>query len=288
MMLDDISRSLVRQALAEDMGGYGDVTSAWTVPADLRGRAEVVAREGLVLSGSPLAAAVVEAVDGECVFTQLVDEGFPVAPGLPVASVEGPVRSLLGAERTVLNFLSHLSGVATQARRFAQAVEGTDATVVDTRKTTPGLRYWEKRAVLHGGCGNHRYGLFDLVLIKNNHLRAAGGVRQAVERARAACPHYLRIEVEVESLEDLRVALEAGADIIMLDNQSLDSLRALVATARALKPEVILEASGGVNLENVRAIAETGVDIISTSAITMGAPPVDLSMTLLGPGLTRA
>ena len=137
-----------------------------------------------------------------------------------MATLEGSVRSLLGAERTMLNFLSHLSGVATQARRFAQAVEGTGATVVDTRKTTPGLRSWEKKAVVYGGCANHRYGLFDLVLIKNNHLKAAGGVRRAVRRAQEARPHYLRIEVEVESADELREALEAGADIIMLDDQS--------------------------------------------------------------------
>ena len=287
-MLDEASRSLVRTALAEDMGGYGDVTSAWTVPEGLRGRAEIVAREGLVLCGLPLAEAVMEAIDGECAFVGAAEEGSSVEQGRPVATLEGSVRSLLGAERTMLNFLSHLSGVATQARRFAQAVEGTGATVVDTRKTTPGLRYWEKKAVVYGGCANHRYGLFDLVLIKNNHLKAAGGVRRAVKRAQEARPHYLRIEVEVESADDLREAIEAGADIIMLDNQSPESLRALVALARDLRPDVILEASGGVTLENVRAVAETGVDIVSTSALTMGAPAANLSLTLLPPELIRA
>jgi nicotinate-nucleotide pyrophosphorylase (carboxylating) len=180
----------------------------------------------------------------------------------------------------MLNFLSHLSGVATQSRRFAKAVEGTGAFVVDTRKTTPGLRSWEKRAVVHGGCRNHRFGLFDLVLIKNNHLTAAGGVREAVRAAQAMRPHYIKIEVEVESELDLREAIASGADVIMLDNQDLEQLRRLVAVARDLKPDVMLEASGGVRLETVRAVAETGVDLISTSALTMGAPAADLALTL--------
>ncbi len=282
-MLEDVVQDLVRRALAEDLGGYGDITSAWTVPADLRSRAHVVAREELVLCGLPLAEAVMAAVDPGCVFSAQVADGAALVERDVAAIVEGPVRSLLTAERTMLNFLSHLSGVATQARRFARAVEDTGAVVVDTRKTTPGLRYWEKRAVVHGGCGNHRFGLFDLALIKNNHLTAAGGVREAVRRAQEARPHYIRIEVEVESEADLREAIAAGADIIMLDNQTPDSLRALAAVARSLKPDILLEASGGVTMETVRAVAETGVDIISTSAITMGAPSANLSLTLLPP-----
>jgi nicotinate-nucleotide pyrophosphorylase (carboxylating) len=190
------------------------------------------------------------------------------------------VRSILTAERSMLNFLSHLSGVATQSRRFARVVEGTAARVVDTRKTTPGLRLWEKRAVVCGGCHNHRFGLFDLVLIKNNHLTAAGGVRQAMDRVREASPGYLKIEVEVESEADLREAISCGADIIMLDNQGVESLRRLVRLARELEPKVVLEASGGITIETVRAVAETGVDLISTSALTMGAPPVDVGLTL--------
>lgn len=280
-MLDDVSRALVHHALAEDLAGYGDVTSACTVPADLLGRAEITAREELVLCGLPLAAEVMDVVDEECTLSPLLEEGTVVGDRGAVAAIEGPVRSLLTAERTMLNFLSHLSGVATQARRFARAVEGTGARVVDTRKTTPGLRYWEKRAVVYGGCANHRFGLFDLVLIKNNHLTAAGGARKAVERARAGCPHYLRVEVEVESAAGLREALEAGADIVMLDNRSTDELRVLVELARELKPGIVLEASGGITLENVRAVAETGVDIISSSALTMGAPAANLGLTLL-------
>jgi len=279
--MEEVVQDLVRRALAEDLGGYGDITSAWTVPADLRGRAHIIAREQLVVCGLPLAAAVMEAVDTGSMFEAQVEDGAELAEREVAAVIEGPVRSLLAAERTMLNFLSHLSGVATQARRFARAVEGTGAVVVDTRKTTPGLRYCEKRAVVCGGCRNHRFGLFDLALIKNNHLTAAGGVREAVRRAQEARPHYIRIEVEVESEADLREAIAAGADIIMLDNQAPDSLRALVAVARSLRPDVLLEASGGVTMETVRAVAETGVDLISTSAITMGAPSANLSLTLL-------
>jgi len=235
----------------------------------------------LVVCGLELAQAVLEEVDSGVVFTPLVEEGAEVEDRDRLVLLEGAARSILSAERTMLNFLSHLSGVATQARRFARAVAGTGAFVVDTRKTTPGLRRWEKKAVALGGCLNHRFGLFDLVLIKNNHLVAAGGVRAAVERVRAQGAGYLKVEVEVENEADLREALACGVDIVMLDNQDLESLRRLVALARGLRPQITLEASGGVTLETVRAVAETGVDLISTSAITMGAPPVDVGLTLL-------
>jgi nicotinate-nucleotide pyrophosphorylase (carboxylating) len=279
-VIEQASLLLVRQALAEDLAGYGDITSAWTVPPGLRGRAEIEARGDLVVCGLALAEAVMAEVDPRAVFTPLVEEGASVTDRDRLATIEGPVRSILTAERSMLNFLSHLSGVATQSRRFARVVEGTAARVVDTRKTTPGLRLWEKRAVVCGGCHNHRFGLFDLVLIKNNHLTAAGGVRQAMDRVREASPGYLKIEVEVESEADLREAISCGADIIMLDNQGVASLRRLVRLARELEPKVVLEASGGITIETVRAVAETGVDLISTSALTMGAPPVDVGLTL--------
>jgi nicotinate-nucleotide pyrophosphorylase (carboxylating) len=278
------SLALVRRALAEDLAGYGDVTSTWTVPLGLRARAIITAREEMVVCGLSLAAAVMHEVDPEAVFDSLVGEGAPASDGDRLATIEGQVRSILTAERTMLNFLSHLSGVATQSRRFALAVEGTTATVVDTRKTTPGLRVWEKRAVVYGGCQNHRFGLFDMVLIKNNHLTAAGGVRAAMDRVKTAHPRYIKVEVEVESEADLREAIACGADLIMLDNQTLDSLRRLVRIARELDPRVVLEASGGVTLHTVRAVAETGVDLISTSALTMGAPSVDVGLTLLTGG----
>ena len=271
---------IVQRALSEDLGGYGDITSTWTVPAALRGQAVIRARQELVVSGLALAEEVAREMDPSVMFAREAADGEVLQHGDAVARLDGSARSILSAERTMLNFLTHLSGVATQSRRFAKAVEGTGAFVVDTRKTTPGLRSWEKRAVVHGGCRNHRFGLFDLVLIKNNHLTAAGGVREAVRAAQAMRPHYLKIEVEVENEPDLREAIASGADVIMLDNQDLEELRRLVAVARDLKPDVMLEASGGVRLETVRAVAETGVDLISTSALTMGAPAADLALTL--------
>lgn len=279
-MIDQMSLDLVRRSLAEDLAGYGDVTSVWTVPAELPGEAVIEAREEMVVCGLSLAAAVMREVDPEAVFVSVVEDGAVIAGPAVLAHLEGSARSILSAERTMLNFLMHLSGVATQARRFAQAVEGSGATVVDTRKTTPGLRVWEKRAVALGGCKNHRFGLFDMVLIKNNHLEVAGGVREAMERVRAAATPYIRVEVEVESEADLREAIVCGADVVMLDNQDVESLRRLVEIAREIEPGVVLEASGGVSLATVRAVAETGVDLISTSALTLGAPPADLGLTL--------
>jgi nicotinate-nucleotide pyrophosphorylase (carboxylating) len=279
-MVNQSGMVLVRQALAEDLAGYGDITSQVTVPLELLGEADIVAREPLVVCGLELAELVLREVDERASFERMVDEGSSMAAEAVVARIAGPVRSILSAERTMLNFLSHLSGVATESRRFAQAVAGLNVRVVDTRKTTPGLRLWEKRAVVYGGCCNHRFGLFDMVLIKNNHLVAAGGVREAVQRAKGSCPHSLKIEVEVENVDDLREAIACGADVVMLDNQTPESLRELVAVARSLKPAVVLEASGGVTLENVRRVAEAGVDIISTSAITIGAPAANLSLRL--------
>jgi nicotinate-nucleotide pyrophosphorylase (carboxylating) len=280
-MSEDADLRLIRLALAEDLAGYGDITSELTVPAEQRGRAVIIARQDMVVYGLDLARTAMREVDPKAGFTARVTEGAHVKQGDTLASIDGPARSILTAERTMLNLLGHLSGVATQARRFAQAVAGTGAVVVDTRKTIPGLRLWEKRAVVGGGCHNHRFGLFDMVLIKNNHLAAAGGVRAAMDRVRLGGVHYTKVEVEVENEADLREAIACGADVIMLDNQDVASLKQLVEVARGLKRDVVLEASGGVSLETVRAVAETGVDLISTSALTMGAPPVDVSLTLL-------
>ncbi len=279
-MSEDADLRLVRLALAEDLAGYGDITSELTVPADLQGRAVITARTEMVVYGLDLARTAMREVDSVAVFTPLVEDGAEVGDRAELAAIEGPARSILTAERTMLNLMSHLSGVATQSRRFARAVAGTGAIVVDTRKTVPGLRLWEKRAVVLGGCHNHRFGLFDMVLVKNNHLAAAGGVKAAMERVKAAGAHYIKVEVEVESEADLREAIACGADIIMLDNQDLASLKHLVGVARSIRRDVVLEASGGVSLDTVRAIAETGVDLISTSALTMGAPPVDVGLTL--------
>jgi nicotinate-nucleotide pyrophosphorylase (carboxylating) len=279
-MSESADLRLVRRALAEDLAGYGDITTELTVPAGLKGRAAITARTDLVVCGLDLARTVMQEVDPLAVFTALVEDGNQAKDRVALAVIEGPVRGILTAERTMLNLLSHLSGVATQSRRFARAVAGTGAVVVDTRKTVPGLRLWEKRAVVLGGCRNHRFGLFDMVLIKNNHLAAAGGVREALDRVKTAGTDYVKVEVEVESEADLREAIACGADLIMLDNQDVQSLRHLVEVARGIKRDVVLEASGGVSLDTVRAVAETGVDLISTSALTMGAPPVDVGLTL--------
>lgn len=279
-MSADADLRLIRTALAEDLAGFGDITSQLTVAPAIKGRAEIIARQDLMVCGLDLARMVMREVDPEAKFTALVTDGAEVHDKDKLAAIEGPARSILTAERTMLNLMSHLSGVATQSQRFAQAVAGTSAVVVDTRKTTPGLRHWEKKAVLLGGCHNHRFGLFDMILIKNNHLEAAGGVRAAMDRVKRAGAHYLKVEVEVESEADLREAIACGADIIMLDNQDLASLEHLVEVARGIRRDVVLEASGGVTLHSVRAIAETGVDLISSSALTMGAPPVDISLRL--------
>ena len=278
MNVDDTSSELIRLALREDLGGYGDVTSAWTVAPETRSEGFLVARDHAVISGLDLAAAVLAEVDREAIFERLAADGSTVEPGAKLARLEGRARSLLAAERTLLNMLAHLCGVATQARRFSDAVAGTAAVVVDTRKTTPGLRVWEKKAVRDGGCANHRFGLFDMVLIKDNHLVAGGGVGATVRRAREAAPFSMKVEVEVADEQGMREALASGADIIMFDNVSGPELGRLVRLARDLARAVLLEASGRVSLETVRAIAESGVDIISSSKLTAGAPPVDVGL----------
>jgi nicotinate-nucleotide pyrophosphorylase (carboxylating) len=261
-------------ALAEDVG-EGDVTTEATVDEDAIGTAELLLREPGVVCGLGVAEAVFRALDPDLRFEPLVDEGTSVPGGTAVARVTGPERAILTGERTALNFLARLSGIATLTRRYVDAVAGTGAAILDTRKTTPGLRALEKHAVVTGGGRNHRFGLDDGVLVKDNHLRAAGSVATAVERLRSATP--LPVEVECDTLEQVSEALAAGADAILLDNMSLDELRAAVALARG---RARLEASGGVTFENVRAIAETGVDEISVGALTHSARSLDVSLEL--------
>jgi len=270
----DMLERVAFAALAEDLGD-GDVTTEATVDADATGSAELVVRESGVVCGLAVAEAVFRAVDSELRFERLVEEGASVAAGTAVARVAGPERAILTGERTALNFLARLSGIATLTRRYVDAVEGTGAAILDTRKTTPGLRALEKHAVATGGGRNHRFGLDDGVLVKDNHLRAAGSVASAVERLRAATP--LPIEVECDTLEQVSEALAAGAEAILLDNMSPDQLRSAVALARG---HARLEASGGVTLENVRAVAETGVDEISVGALTHSARSLDVSLEL--------
>lgn len=271
---------IARAALEEDLG-RGDVTSAATVPEDARARGRFVAKQELVVSGLEAARAVFhEAGGGEMGFSALAEEGERVAAGSVLAEVEGYARPMLAAERVALNLLMRLCGVATLTGRYAEAVSGTGARIADTRKTTPGLRRLEKAAVRAGGGTNHRFGLDDGVLIKDNHLALAGGVAEAVRRARANAPHLLKIEVEVESLEELREALDAGADAILLDNMTPEEVRRCAELARRRDPGVLLEVSGGISLGNVRAYAEAGPDLISVGALTHSAPAADISLEI--------
>lgn len=266
---------LIDLALDEDLG-RGDVTTASTVDADTQAVAILVARQDLVLYGLEVAEAVFTKVDPSVAFEALVADGDSLEAGTHAARITGSAASILEAERTALNFLQRLSGVATQARTYAAAVEGTNTRVVDTRKTTPGYRVLQKAAVLAGGCHNHRFDLGSGVLIKDNHIAACGSVTTAVERARARAPHSFRIEVEVESFEELDAALEAGADIVLLDNMTVDQVRE--ASAKCHAKNVLVEVSGGITLETIRGYAEAGADVISSGALTHSAGSVDLAL----------
>jgi nicotinate-nucleotide pyrophosphorylase (carboxylating) len=267
----------VRAALAEDLGLAGDITSQATLPVDATATATMSAREPGVIAGLPLAAEAFRQVGG-VTFEPLFADGASVARGDVVARVAGNARALLGAERVALNFVNHLSGIATLTQSFVEAVADTGARITDTRKTTPGLRAFQKYAVRCGGGSNHRYGLDDAILIKDNHIAVAGGVAKAYAAARAFAGHLTAIEIEVTTIEELQEAYGAGARIILLDNMDNDTLRQAV---KLVGGHAVLEASGGVTLERVRGIAETGVDYISTSQVTMGAKPLDLGLDVV-------
>ncbi|MHB1110821.1 MAG: carboxylating nicotinate-nucleotide diphosphorylase [Devosia sp.] len=265
----------VRAALAEDLGLAGDLTSQATLPPDATAFAALSAREPGVIAGLKLASEAFRQIGHGVSFEPRVTDGAAVVAGDVVARISGNARQVLGAERTALNFLNHLSGIATLTRAFVDAVEGTGARICDTRKTIPGLRAFEKYAVRCGGGANHRYALDDAILIKDNHIAVAGGVAKAYAAARAFAGHLVAIEIEVTTLAELEEALGAGATIVLLDNMDNDTLRQAVARTDG---RARLEASGGVTLQRVRAIAETGVDYISSSQITMGARPLDLGL----------
>lgn len=265
---------LIRLALLEDIGS-GDATTLSVIPAGQKSQAVVFGREPFVLSGSYPFGKVFELLDPAVEIERLCGDGDRVMPDTPVFRLEGPARAILTGERTALNFLQRYCGIATLTRRMVDAVAGTGCRLLDTRKTTPLWRRFEKEAVRHGGGVNHRFGLADGVLIKDNHIAAAGGVGEAVRRARAGAPHTLRIEVEVEDFDGLEEAIAAGADIVMLDNFSLDAMRVAVAAG---KGRVLLEASGGISLETIRSVAETGVDFVSCGALTHSARAIDLTM----------
>jgi nicotinate-nucleotide pyrophosphorylase (carboxylating) len=266
---------IVRRALEEDLGRAGDITSELTVPADARSSASLVARKAGSISGVLVARSAFQLVDPTLEFKVKVPDGSTVSADTVLAIIKGGARSLLTSERVALNFVGHLSGVATLTRAFVNAVAGTKARIVCTRKTTPGLRLLEKYAVRCGGGFNHRFGLDDAVLIKDNHLVAAGGIKPAIERVRAGLGHMAMVELEVDTLAQLEEALGLGVDTILLDNMSLDDLKRAVAMARS---RATLEASGNITLETVRAVAETGVDYISSGGITHSAPSLDVAL----------
>jgi len=275
--LDADTVELVRSALEEDIGA-GDVTTTATVSEHARARALISQKAPGVIYGLGMAESAFALLDPDARFERLVGEGQWREEGGPVLSVEGGARALLSAERTALNFLAHLSGVATMSARAARAVQGTGATVLDTRKTTPGLRALEKAAVAAGGARNHRAGLYDAILIKENHIAAAGGIAEAVERARTVAPELEEtLEVEVRDRDEIEQALAAGAPRMLLDNMDDDQLRAAVAQVAG---RARLEASGGVTLETLRARAQTGVDWVSMGALTHSAPALDLSLIM--------
>ena len=277
-MILNFDPQLVRAALAEDVGS-GDATTLATVPADAEAAAVMIAREPLVVCGLPLAEAVFKEVSPKLKLEPLVKDGQHMHKEQPLLNVSGPTRAILTAERTALNFIQRLSGVATLTARYVEAVAGTCAQILDTRKTTPGWRHLEKYAVRCGGGVNHRIGLFDRILIKDNHLAALrnespNAIAAAVGRARHQFPKLI-VEVEADTLEQVEQACEAGADIILLDNMPIGTLRAAV---RLVDRRGKTEASGGVNLATVRAIAESGVDFISVGALTHSAPAVDIGL----------
>lgn len=263
-----------RRALSEDIGS-GDIT-AQLIPAERLAHARVITRDAAVICGSAWVDAVFRQLDPRVAVHWQVADGERVAPNQPLFSLEGPARALLSGERSALNFLQTLSAVATRCRHFADLVEGTGVKLLDTRKTLPGLRLAQKYAVTQGGCHNHRIGLYDAFLIKENHIAACGGIAQAISAAHDIAPGK-PVEVEVESLDELQQALEAGADIVMLDELSLEDMRTAVGITAG---RAMLEASGGINETTLRTIAETGVDYISIGSLTKDVKAVDLSMRL--------
>jgi nicotinate-nucleotide pyrophosphorylase (carboxylating) len=268
---------IIINSLEEDLG-WGDVTTDSTIPEDVKINGNFIAKEQGVLCGIEVCKRVFELLDSTIVFEIVIVDGQKVQKGDILARISGPARSILKGERVSLNILQRMSGIATAASKYSEAIKGTNARIVDTRKTMPGLRILDKYAVLMGGCQNHRFNLSDLVLIKDNHIKAAGGITPAVSAAKKKLSHTLKIEVEVETLEQLQEALDVGADIIMLDNMSLDLMKEAV---QRTKGRALLEASGNVALEGERsakAIAQTGVDIISVGALTHSVFAMDISL----------
>lgn len=272
---DLLVQPAVMAALAEDLGRAGDLTTEATIDADARARVVIAARQAGRVAGLAFARHAFHALDPAATFTVSISDGGDVVPGAVIATIEARTRALLSAERVALNFAGRLSGVASLTARYVGLVEGTHARIVDTRKTTPGWRAFEKYAVRCGGGANHRFGLDDAILIKDNHVAACGGISNAIARARAYAGHMVKVECEVDSLSQLEEALAASADLVLLDNMKPETLREAV---RLTGGRAKLEASGGVNLQTVRAIAESGVDMISVGALTHSAPVLDIGL----------
>jgi nicotinate-nucleotide pyrophosphorylase (carboxylating) len=271
-----ILRTIVERALKEDLGS-GDLTTRLLFPKAVKAEATIQVKQEAILAGLPVAEAVFKKVDPKLKFESVVQDGAQVKPGTIVARLQGDGRSMLKGERVALNFLQHLSGIATFTARFVEAVRGTKATILDTRKTTPGLRDLEKYAVRMGGGRNHRMSLSDGILIKDNHLALAGNLKTAVQQARKKAPRGFKVEVETTNLKEVEAALSARADIILLDNMTIPQLKEAVLL---INGQTLTEVSGGVNLNAIREIASTGVDFISIGALTHSAPAVDLSMDI--------
>lgn len=279
LAVDDAALHLIDLALTEDRGA-GDWTTRWTVPARIKVQGQIVAKAEGVIAGVALAAAVFLRLDPRVDFEVIAGDGQPVGPGDTAVRIAGPGRAILTGERVALNFLQHLSGVATATRQFVNAIAGTDARILDTRKTTPGWRALEKAAVRAGGGENHRAGLYDMVLIKENHAAIAGGIAEAVRRVRDQNSRDLPIVVEIHSLEDLEEAVDAGVERLLLDNLDTATMTAMANRVRNLRQRPMLEASGNMTLERVREVAEAGVDFISVGALTHSAPALDLSLRI--------
>ena len=274
-----MNSDLIQRALVED-GAFADITTLSTVPAEQRAQGTIVTRKAGVIAGLQVAAETFQTLDPNIEVQLLVQDGATVQAGEQLMHLSGSARSLLSAERVALNFLGRLSGIATTTAQCVRAIEGLHARILDTRKTTPGLRSLEKTAVQLGGGQNHRFGLSDGVLIKDNHIKAAGGIAQAIAAARHQAPHLLKIEVECETLAEVEQAIQADTDVILLDNMDLETMRSAVRLIRQQAPRVLIEASGsiGTNASRLVAVAETGVDFISLGALTHSAPNFDVSL----------
>jgi len=279
LKVDSISYidTIIDTALEEDVGP-GDITTSAIIDSSLKGKAQLLAKEEILLAGIGIFSRVFSRLDPEIVVECRYHDGDVIRKGVAIGTVTGSMRGILSAERTALNFLQHLSGIATLTSQYVEKTDPSTVRVIDTRKTTPGLRVLEKYAVRMGGGFNHRFGLFDGILIKDNHIAAAGSISEAVKKTRATVPHTLKIEVEVEDIKGLEEAMGAGADAILLDNMSVKEMKEAVSIAGG---RVLLEASGGITLETIEAISKTGINLISVGAITHSARSVDISLEVI-------